>query len=177
MNTKKQITLSPYLELIGVKLEEVKYPRARLSLQYRKDLVNPMGTLHGGVISSLVDAVLGCALLSQKEIKGIATLELKVNYLNPVTSVGCSRRRSYTEKASWLLDRHLSIVKKASPSAAIQTSLHLRKVNPFLECLKPAADLLFVLAHATAAKQFTGVFACFFVSFFFSLAFMYFIKL
>ncbi|MGI6317127.1 MAG: PaaI family thioesterase [Firmicutes bacterium] len=86
MNTKKQITLSPYLELIGVKLEEVKYPRARLSLQYRKDLVNPMGTLHGGVISSLVDAVLGCALLSQKEIKGIATLELKVNYLNPVTS-------------------------------------------------------------------------------------------
>ena len=33
----------------------------------------------------MVDAVLGCALLSKKEVKGIATLELKVNYLNPVT--------------------------------------------------------------------------------------------
>ena len=85
MNTDKQIALSPYLELIGVKLEEVKYPQARLSLQWRKDLVNPMGTLHGAVISSMVDAVLGCVLLSKKEVKGIATLELKVNYLNPVT--------------------------------------------------------------------------------------------
>ncbi len=84
MNTEKQIALSPYLKLIGVKLEEIKYPRARLSLQWRKDLVNPMGTLHGGVISSLVDAVLGCILLSKEEVRGIATLELKVNYFNPV---------------------------------------------------------------------------------------------
>jgi len=44
-----------------------------------------MGTLHGGVIASLVDAAIGCALLSKEEINGIATMELKVNYLKAVT--------------------------------------------------------------------------------------------
>ncbi len=85
MDKTKNITPSPFLELLGIKIEEAVYPRCRLTLAWNERLVNPMRTLHGGVISSLVDAALGCALLSKKEVKGIATLELKVNYFKPIT--------------------------------------------------------------------------------------------
>jgi uncharacterized protein (TIGR00369 family) len=86
MNTRKELIASPYLKLLGVIIDEAEYPCSRLLLDWKDNLVNPMGTLHGGVISSLVDAAIGCALLSSEEVKGIATTELKVNYFRPVTS-------------------------------------------------------------------------------------------
>jgi uncharacterized protein (TIGR00369 family) len=48
---------------------------------------NPIGTLHGGVISTLVDSAMGCALHTLLP-KGTlyTTLELKVNFTKPVKS-------------------------------------------------------------------------------------------
>jgi len=47
---------------------------------------NPLGTVHGGVISTLLDTVMGCSLQSVLAA-GVAytTLELKVNFLKAVT--------------------------------------------------------------------------------------------
>jgi len=47
---------------------------------------NPLGSVHGGVISTILDTVMGCALHS-KLSQGIAytTLELKVNFIKAVT--------------------------------------------------------------------------------------------
>jgi uncharacterized protein (TIGR00369 family) len=47
---------------------------------------NPIGSVHGGVISTVLDTVLGCALQSTLS-KGVAytTLELKVNFIKAVT--------------------------------------------------------------------------------------------
>lgn len=80
-----KVPLSPYLELLGVKIVEVKYPRASLTLSWAEKLTNPMGTLHGGVISTMVDAVLGCVLLNAEDVQAIATVELKVNYFKAIT--------------------------------------------------------------------------------------------
>jgi uncharacterized protein (TIGR00369 family) len=48
---------------------------------------NPIGTVHGGVISTLVDSAMGCAIHTLLP-KGTAytTLELKVNFLKPIKS-------------------------------------------------------------------------------------------
>jgi uncharacterized protein (TIGR00369 family) len=48
---------------------------------------NPIGTVHGGVISTLVDSAMGCAIHTLLP-KGTAytTLELKVNFLKPLKS-------------------------------------------------------------------------------------------
>lgn len=48
---------------------------------------NPIGTVHGGVISTILDTAMGCALQSRLS-HGVAytTLELKVNFLKAVTS-------------------------------------------------------------------------------------------
>jgi uncharacterized protein (TIGR00369 family) len=48
---------------------------------------NPISTVHGGVISTLVDSAMGCAIHTLLP-KGTAytTLELKVNFLKPLKS-------------------------------------------------------------------------------------------
>lgn len=47
---------------------------------------NPIGSVHGGVISTLLDTAMGCALQSRLP-QGVAytTLELKVNFIKAVT--------------------------------------------------------------------------------------------
>jgi acyl-CoA thioesterase len=61
--------------------------RARFELEVTAKLLNPNGTLHGGVIGSLADTAMGAALFSQLERgQWCSTLEIKMNYLLPVTA-------------------------------------------------------------------------------------------
>lgn len=47
---------------------------------------NPIGSVHGGVISTLLDTVTGCAVHSMlPKNKAYTTLELKVNFIRAVT--------------------------------------------------------------------------------------------
>ena len=46
---------------------------------------NPIGTVHGGAISTVLDSVMGCAVHSMLPPgRGYTTLELKVNMLRAV---------------------------------------------------------------------------------------------
>jgi uncharacterized protein (TIGR00369 family) len=48
---------------------------------------NPLGTVHGGWIATLLDSCLGCAVHSTLSAgKAYTTAELKVNYVRPVTT-------------------------------------------------------------------------------------------
>ncbi|CAG2154249.1 Thioesterase superfamily protein [compost metagenome] len=48
---------------------------------------NPLGTVHGGYAATLLDSCVGCAVHSMLPAgKGYTTLELKVNYVRPLTS-------------------------------------------------------------------------------------------
>jgi len=47
---------------------------------------NPIGTVHGGVISAILDSAMGCSVHSLLPAgKGYTTLELKVNFLKAIT--------------------------------------------------------------------------------------------
>ena len=47
---------------------------------------NPMGTMHGGIVATLVDTAMGCALSSQLAAnEGFTTLELKTNFVRAIT--------------------------------------------------------------------------------------------
>jgi uncharacterized protein (TIGR00369 family) len=46
---------------------------------------NPIGTVHGGLVCTLLDSVLGCAVeTTLPQGQGYTSLEIKVNYLRPV---------------------------------------------------------------------------------------------
>ncbi len=48
---------------------------------------NPLGTVHGGAIASLLDSVMGCAVHSKlPHGQSFTTLEIKVNYLRAITT-------------------------------------------------------------------------------------------
>ena len=50
-----------------------------------ESVYNPIGAVHGGLVCTLLDSVLGCALHSTlAEGKGYTTVEIKVNYLKDV---------------------------------------------------------------------------------------------
>ena len=70
-----------------MRLVAVDAGRARFELDADERHHNPMGTLHGGILCDLADAAMGMAHASTLgEGETFTTLELKINFLRPVTS-------------------------------------------------------------------------------------------
>jgi uncharacterized protein (TIGR00369 family) len=75
----------PIAQLIGFDLVSVEPGKAVVEFQATESHANPMGTLHGGVLSDIADAAMGIAYSSNlAEGESFTTLELKINFLKPV---------------------------------------------------------------------------------------------
>jgi acyl-CoA thioesterase len=78
---------NPFGELIGLSFSKLEAGRSECQLHVEEKLLNPYGVVHGGVISSLADTAMGGALYSRmSENERCVTVEMKVVYLQPVTS-------------------------------------------------------------------------------------------
>lgn len=79
--------------LLGMSVETLEPGRVVLGLKTRPDFGNPLGTLHGGVYSALLDSAMACAVhASLPEGASYTTLELKVNFVRPVRVDGVELR-------------------------------------------------------------------------------------
>src|SRR5438105_1938907 len=66
---------------------EVEPGRAVFELEPAEYQYNPIGSVHGGVVTTLLDSAMGCAVHSLLPAgAGYTTLELKVNFLRRVTT-------------------------------------------------------------------------------------------
>jgi len=73
------------MRTLGMKFVEVEEGRVVMTLVVGKKFHNPMGTLHGGVMTDLADACMGVATMSTlADDESFTTLELKMNFLRPV---------------------------------------------------------------------------------------------
>lgn len=82
-----ELPAPPIAELIGMQMAEVDEGRVVFTIQPAEYHYNPLGTVHGGVTATLLDSALGCTVQSMLPAgTGYTTLELKVNYLRPMTS-------------------------------------------------------------------------------------------
>lgn len=71
--------------LLDMSVETLEPGRVAFGLRTREDFGNPLGTLHGGICSTLLDSAMSCAVhTSLPEGAGYTTLELKVNFVRPV---------------------------------------------------------------------------------------------
>ena len=76
----------PAVLLLGIEMLEVEAGRIVMALHPGEHLFNPLGSVHGGMIATLLDSVMGCAVHSTlPQGRGYTTLEIKVNYLRAVT--------------------------------------------------------------------------------------------
>lgn len=83
--TEQNIASCTAASVIGYRVLEAEYGRVVVGLDQTEHLHNPMGTLHGGVISIIADAAMGYAFsttLAEDEL--FTTVELKVNFLKAV---------------------------------------------------------------------------------------------
>ncbi|GJD53637.1 1,4-dihydroxy-2-naphthoyl-CoA hydrolase [Methylobacterium crusticola] len=76
----------PIVSLLGIALAAAETGCVTMRLPAGEHLYNPIGTVHGGVLATLLDSVMGCAVHSTLPAgRGYTTLEIKVNYLRAVT--------------------------------------------------------------------------------------------
>jgi uncharacterized protein (TIGR00369 family) len=76
----------PIAVLLGMTITEVSEGRVVFVAEPSEYHYNPLGTVHGGVMATLLDSALGCAVQSMLPTgTSYTTVELKVNYLRPVT--------------------------------------------------------------------------------------------
>ncbi len=77
----------PIAVLMGMWITEVDEGRVVFAAEPAEYHYNPLGTVHGGMAATLLDSAVGCAVQSALPAgTGYTTLELKVNYLRPLTS-------------------------------------------------------------------------------------------
>jgi uncharacterized protein (TIGR00369 family) len=76
----------PIAALLGFRFAEVETGRAVVSLTPHAGHYNLIQTVHGGVHATMLDTVMACCILSTLPLgQGFTTLELKINYVRPMT--------------------------------------------------------------------------------------------
>ncbi len=76
---------APFALLLGLGMSEVEHGRVVMTLEPGEHLLNPLGSVHGGLLATLLDSVMGCAVHSTLPAgRGYTTLEIKVNYIRAV---------------------------------------------------------------------------------------------
>ena len=77
----------PIAVLMDMWITEVSEGRVVFAAEPAEYHYNPLGTVHGGFTATLLDSALGCVVQSMLPAgTGYTTVELKVNYLRPITT-------------------------------------------------------------------------------------------
>ena len=79
------LTFAPVEDIVGFRLIARDNGRAVVLFSPTARHVNPMGTLHGGILCDIADAAMNAAYSTTlQDGETFTTLEMKINYLKPV---------------------------------------------------------------------------------------------
>ena len=82
-----RISPPPVANLIGYKIYDVDNGYAAFELNPAEYHYNPFSTVHGGILSTLLDTTMTASVLSTLPKKfSCTTIEIKVNFIRPVTA-------------------------------------------------------------------------------------------
>ncbi len=80
------IALPPVMSTLAIEPVEVEEGRIVFALQPAEFHYNPIGTVHGGVLATLLDSATGCAVHSTLPAgTGYTSLDLSTRFLRPAT--------------------------------------------------------------------------------------------
>lgn len=81
-----ELPAPPVMRLLNTGFAELDEGRVVFTMEPAEYHYNPIGSVHGGVITTLCDSAMGCAVHSTLPAgAGYTTVELKVNFLRPIT--------------------------------------------------------------------------------------------
>ena len=119
----------PFAQIMGLSIPEAERGRVTFAFTPSELWENPLGTLHGGAIGTLLDSAMGMAVLSTLD-QGVSftTLEYKVNFMRPIFSrtgevyaegVVLHEGKSQAVVEARLVDRNRKLFAVASSTCAI----------------------------------------------------------
>lgn len=77
----------PIAGLVNMALVAAEPGRVEFTCEPDESAYNPIGSVHGGLVCTLLDSAAGCALHSMlPQGRGYTSVEIKVSYLKPVRS-------------------------------------------------------------------------------------------
>jgi uncharacterized protein (TIGR00369 family) len=77
----------PFAELLGIRMASVEPGSVAFEFEPAEYMYSPLGNVHGGIVTVLLDTAMGCSFHTTLPAGvGYTTLELKVNFLKPVTT-------------------------------------------------------------------------------------------
>jgi uncharacterized protein (TIGR00369 family) len=75
----------PFSRTTGIYLTSVSEGRAVFAGMPSAEFLNPIGTIHGGWISALLDSAMACAVhTTLKPGQGYTSVEMKINFVRPI---------------------------------------------------------------------------------------------
>ena len=75
----------PISQLFQMGVRSVESGRVEFTCDLDESAYNPIGVVHGGLVCTLLDTVVGCAVHSTLTVgSGYTSIEIKVSYLRPV---------------------------------------------------------------------------------------------
>jgi uncharacterized protein (TIGR00369 family) len=84
---RKYVNVCPYFSLLSIQIKDLSWGESRIEIQAQEKHLQPFGIVHGGVFASLLDAAAFWAVYSEvPEDLGMTTVELKINYLAPLST-------------------------------------------------------------------------------------------
>ena len=76
----------PYFKLLSAEIKSLNWGESHLELEVQEKHFQPYGIVHGGVCASILDAAAFWAVYAGfEEVVGLTTVEMKINYLAPVS--------------------------------------------------------------------------------------------
>ena len=110
---------------LGIRILHKHSNGVTVECRIRKELLNFAGVLHGGVIATLADVAVGQALM----LRGhrTTTVELKINYLRPITGSKVSARSHLLRIGKTLATGRVDVLddKKSLAAVALVTYMLL----------------------------------------------------
>ena len=77
----------PIARLFGMELVEIDDGRVAFAFDVGEFMYNPIGSVHGGAIATLMDSAMACAVQTKlPQGVGYTTLEIKINFIRAVTA-------------------------------------------------------------------------------------------
>jgi len=73
----------PFVEHLGIRLTEQSKARAAIVLERRPELINSWGSIHGGVIMTMLDYVMSAAVRGHYDAAGssVLTVDLSIGFM------------------------------------------------------------------------------------------------
>ena len=116
----------PMARLMNIRITAVEQGRVVFEGTPEEYHYNPLGVVHGGMAATLLDSALGCCVNSHLAAGDFyTTLELKINYLRPITL-------------------------ETGPVRAIATTVHIGRTTALVEGkVLDASDRIYAYASST----------------------------